>query len=137
MLSLASHSPQNITVPSLVIHGAFDPLLVLEHGVATHKAIPGSSFLKIDTMGHDLPEKHWGDIVGAIHEVAAKGVVAAGGSNKSTVGDAGKTESGTDAVAKEVQPEVKTVQNSKIGENGSGSSMPEGPGRVVVTAQAI
>jgi proline iminopeptidase len=46
---------KTIAVPTLVIHGAADPLLPLPHGVDTAKLIPGARLEVIEGMGHDLP----------------------------------------------------------------------------------
>jgi len=42
-------------VPTLVIHGADDPLLSHVHGQDIADAIPGAWYLKVNGMGHDLP----------------------------------------------------------------------------------
>ena len=55
-----------LTTPTLVIHGAADPLVQPEGGHATAAAIPGAELLMIDGMGHDLPIGSWPQIVGAI-----------------------------------------------------------------------
>jgi len=44
-----------IAVPTLVIHGADDPLIPAACGADTAAAIPGAEFMLIDGMGHDLP----------------------------------------------------------------------------------
>lgn len=41
--------------PTLVVHGALDPLIPCSAGEATAKAIPGARFEKRPRMGHDLP----------------------------------------------------------------------------------
>jgi len=46
-------------VPALVIHGAADPLITVDGGRATAKAIPGAELLVIDGMGHELPRPLW------------------------------------------------------------------------------
>ncbi|KGF82918.1 alpha/beta hydrolase [Massilia sp. JS1662] len=46
---------QTIVAPTLVIHGAADPLVPLACGVATAHAIPGARLEVIEGMGHDLP----------------------------------------------------------------------------------
>lgn len=46
---------RQIKVPSLVIHGAADPLVPLAHGEHTAKCIPGARLEVIPGMGHDLP----------------------------------------------------------------------------------
>jgi pimeloyl-ACP methyl ester carboxylesterase len=55
-----------VTAPTLVIHGAADPLVPLAGGRDTAAAIPGATLLVIDGMGHDLPPGAWPRIVGAI-----------------------------------------------------------------------
>jgi proline iminopeptidase len=45
-----------IAAPTLVIHGAADPLVPLAAGRDTAQHIPGASLLVIEGMGHDLPE---------------------------------------------------------------------------------
>lgn len=44
-----------VTTPTLVIHGVHDPLVPVEGGRDTAAAIPNSTLLEIDGMGHDLP----------------------------------------------------------------------------------
>ena len=46
---------RSITVPTLVIHGADDPLVPPAAGRDTAQQSPGASLLVIDGMGHDLP----------------------------------------------------------------------------------
>jgi proline iminopeptidase len=46
---------QTIVAPTLVIHGAADPLVPLACGVDTAQAIPGARIEVIEGMGHDLP----------------------------------------------------------------------------------
>lgn len=59
-----------ITVPTLVIHGADDPLIPPACGRDTAQAIPGADFLLIEGMGHDLPEMFHGRIIDAIDRTA-------------------------------------------------------------------
>ena len=61
-----------MSAPTLVIHGAADPLVPLEGGRDTARAIPGAELLVIEGMGHDLPEGAWPQLVGAISEHTAK-----------------------------------------------------------------
>lgn len=56
----------NLDVPTLVIHGLLDSLVLPSGGIATAKAVPGSQLLMFADMGHDLPEPRWDDIVSAI-----------------------------------------------------------------------
>lgn len=44
-----------IVVPTLVAHGADDPLIPLAGGLDTAASIPGSKLMVIKGMGHDLP----------------------------------------------------------------------------------
>lgn len=46
---------KGITVPTLVIHGADDPLVPLAAGEDTAACIPGARLVVIPGMGHDLP----------------------------------------------------------------------------------
>jgi pimeloyl-ACP methyl ester carboxylesterase len=46
---------RRLAVPALVIHGDADPLIPLECGLATARAIPGAKTEIIEGMGHDLP----------------------------------------------------------------------------------
>ncbi|HEY2790983.1 MAG TPA: alpha/beta hydrolase [Micromonosporaceae bacterium] len=45
----------DIVAPTLVLHGTDDPLFRLPHGEALARAIPHSSFLAVDGMGHQTP----------------------------------------------------------------------------------
>ena len=53
-------------LPFLVVHGEADPLVTLSGGEATAAAVPGSRFIAIPGMGHDLPEPLWAEITEAI-----------------------------------------------------------------------
>jgi len=53
-------------VPSLVIHGASDPLVDVSGGRATAAAIPGAELVVIDGMGHDLPRAVWPELASKI-----------------------------------------------------------------------
>ncbi len=44
-----------LTTPTLVIHGDADPLIPVECGLDTARAIPGARTAIIEGMGHDLP----------------------------------------------------------------------------------
>jgi pimeloyl-ACP methyl ester carboxylesterase len=56
-----------VKVPTLVIHGTQDPLVSVEGGKDTAKAIPGAQLMLIEGMGHDLPHGGaWPRIVEAI-----------------------------------------------------------------------
>ena len=57
---------QALIVPTLVIHGSDDPLLRVECGIDTAKAVPGSKLEIIEGMGHALPAAVWQKIIDAI-----------------------------------------------------------------------
>ncbi len=59
-------SLSTVKVPTLVIHGADDPLIPVEGGKDTARVIPGASLLIINGMGHDMPKGVWAEIVTAI-----------------------------------------------------------------------
>ena len=63
---------RSVSTPTLVIHGAADPLVPLEGGRDTARSIPGAELLVIEGMGHDLPEGAWPTLIGAISEHTAK-----------------------------------------------------------------
>ncbi|GAB4350321.1 MAG: alpha/beta hydrolase [Candidatus Abyssubacteria bacterium] len=63
---------KSVTAPTLVIHGAADPLVPVECGKATAEAVPGASLLIIEGMGHSLPPEVWPQIINAIAEHARK-----------------------------------------------------------------
>ncbi|OHC71699.1 MAG: alpha/beta hydrolase [Rhodocyclales bacterium RIFCSPLOWO2_02_FULL_63_24] len=47
---------RTIIAPTLVIHGAADPLVPLAAGIDTAKQIPGAALQVIEGMGHDFPD---------------------------------------------------------------------------------
>jgi pimeloyl-ACP methyl ester carboxylesterase len=67
---------RRIAAPTLVIHGAADPLISLSGGRATARAIPDAELMVIDEMGHDLPRPAWPRLIDAIasHARQADGV---------------------------------------------------------------
>jgi pimeloyl-ACP methyl ester carboxylesterase len=59
-------------VPTVVVHGAVDPLFPVEHGRALAAAIPGATLLEIAGMGHQLPPAtSWERVVDAVAAQAA------------------------------------------------------------------
>ena len=64
-----------IKMPVLVIHGVNDPLVPVEGGKATARAIPGAKLLLLERMGHTLPRAVWPAIIDAVavHAHAAGG----------------------------------------------------------------
>lgn len=59
-----------VTAPTLVIHGADDPLVPVEGGRDTAAHITGAKLLEIEGMGHDLPLELVDRIADAIAEHA-------------------------------------------------------------------
>jgi pimeloyl-ACP methyl ester carboxylesterase len=59
----------SLSAPTLVIHGADDPLVLVEGGENTAAAIPGAELMIIEGMGHDLPHGGaWPQIIDAVVE---------------------------------------------------------------------
>ncbi len=57
----------SLNTPTLVIHGADDPLVLVECGKNTAAAISGAELMIIEGMGHDLPHGGaWPQIVDAV-----------------------------------------------------------------------
>jgi pimeloyl-ACP methyl ester carboxylesterase len=54
---------RRISVPTLVMHGSRDPLFPLPHGEALAAAIPASTFVVLDGMGHEVPPPETWDVV--------------------------------------------------------------------------
>jgi pimeloyl-ACP methyl ester carboxylesterase len=63
--SLLAYDEQ-ITAPTVVIHGRADKLMRPSGGRAVAKAIRRSRLVLFDGMAHDLPEALWDDIVGEL-----------------------------------------------------------------------
>ncbi len=63
---------RELRVPTLVIHGAKDPLVTLSGGQRTAELVPEAELLVIDEMGHDLPRVFWPQIIDAITRHAAR-----------------------------------------------------------------
>lgn len=55
----------NLSVPSLIIHGDDDPLVPLSGGKATAESIPGAELKIVNGMGHAMPnlDNWWSDIL--------------------------------------------------------------------------
>jgi pimeloyl-ACP methyl ester carboxylesterase len=59
-----------VKAPTLVIHGADDPLVPLAAGEATARAVPGARLVVIDRMGHSLPRPVWPRLIDEIAAIA-------------------------------------------------------------------
>ncbi|MET9624874.1 alpha/beta fold hydrolase [Streptomyces sp. NPDC006464] len=56
----------SIAVPTLVLHGAADPMFPLAHGEALAEEIPGARLLVLADAGHGVERADWPTIVAAI-----------------------------------------------------------------------
>jgi len=63
---------RRLDLPTLVIHGAQDPVIAVSGGQATAEAIPGAELVVIDGMGHDLPRPLWPTIAERIAALVAR-----------------------------------------------------------------
>lgn len=67
---------RTLDVPTLVIHGADDPLVDVSGGHATARAIPGAELVIIEGMGHNFPRALWSrfaDLIAThVHRVEAR-----------------------------------------------------------------
>jgi pimeloyl-ACP methyl ester carboxylesterase len=70
---------QTITAPTVVLHGADDPLVPVEGGRDTAANIPGAELRVIEGMGHDLPPALYATFVDAILRAVARASVTAPG----------------------------------------------------------
>jgi pimeloyl-ACP methyl ester carboxylesterase len=70
------HRLGDVAAPTLVIHGADDPLFPLDHGIALAEEIPGARLLRLDGAGHLLSAADHAAVAAAIldHTAAAAGV---------------------------------------------------------------
>ncbi len=55
-----------LAVPTLVIHGWADPLILPSGGRRTAEVVPGANLLVLGDMGHDLPRPLWPLLLDAI-----------------------------------------------------------------------
>jgi pimeloyl-ACP methyl ester carboxylesterase len=69
---------KSVAAPTLVIHGADDPLVPVEAGQDTAASIPGAELIIVPGMGHDVTaaltpvlQKHVGDFIDRIERRAA------------------------------------------------------------------
>lgn len=57
---------RKLDLPTLVIHGADDPMVDLSGGRATAAAIPRADLVVFDGMGHNLPKQLWSEVADRI-----------------------------------------------------------------------
>jgi pimeloyl-ACP methyl ester carboxylesterase len=61
---------KTVTVPTLVIHGKVDPLVPVEAGIDTAKAVPNAKLVLVERMGHALPRAVWDAVIDPIAQHA-------------------------------------------------------------------
>ena len=54
---------RDVRVPTLVVHGLLDQLVMPSGGIATARAVPGSKLVMFPDMAHDLPRPRRAEIV--------------------------------------------------------------------------
>ena len=52
-----------VDVPTLIVHGTEDPIFPIDHGEALAKAIPGSTFVTWEGVGHEIPAPLGADLI--------------------------------------------------------------------------
>jgi len=65
-----------VRVPTLVVHGTDDVLVPIENGRRVAAAVPGARFLEVQGMGHDIPERVWSELAGAIEKLTQQSAPA-------------------------------------------------------------
>ena len=63
---------RSVSVPTLVLHGADDPLVNVSGGRAAARAIPGARLVVLDGMGHHLSRELWAEIARHIGELVGR-----------------------------------------------------------------
>ncbi len=61
-----------LALPAQVIHGDADPLVPVDGGRATARAIPGAAIEIIPGMGHELPRAVWPRVIDAVTRLASR-----------------------------------------------------------------
>ena len=63
---------RSVRIPTLVVHGDNDPLVILAGGLHTDETIPDAELMVIKGMGHLLDRRVWSDVIDAIAKLAAR-----------------------------------------------------------------
>jgi pimeloyl-ACP methyl ester carboxylesterase len=63
---------RSLDVPTLVMHGADDPLVDVSGGRATAEAVPDAELVVFDGMGHDLPRELWPRMAARIYALVQR-----------------------------------------------------------------
>ena len=61
-----------LDIPTVVLHGSADRLVLPRGGRATARAIPGAELRMYEGMGHDIPEQLWPQFVDEMERVAQR-----------------------------------------------------------------
>jgi pimeloyl-ACP methyl ester carboxylesterase len=61
-----------LALPTLVMHGDADPLIPIDGGRATARAIPGARLEIVSGMGHELPRAVWPQVIDGVTKLAAE-----------------------------------------------------------------
>ena len=61
-----------LRMPTIVFHGADDPLMPVEHARDTAACIPGAELVVVEGMGHDLPRPVWPRLVDAVTRLTSR-----------------------------------------------------------------
>lgn len=62
----------SIPVPTVVVHGAEDPLMAVGHGEALAQEIPHARLLVLPGVGHEFPRRAWDAVLPAVLEVSGR-----------------------------------------------------------------
>jgi pimeloyl-ACP methyl ester carboxylesterase len=63
-----------VRAPTLVVHGADDPLFPLEHGVALAREIPDAELVVVPEAGHGVPpERAWPELAARVAALTSRG----------------------------------------------------------------
>ena len=65
-----------VNVPTLVLHGAADPLVDVSGGRATADAIRDAQLVVVEGMGHDLPRELWPEMTERISDLVQRAEAA-------------------------------------------------------------
>jgi Predicted hydrolases or acyltransferases (alpha/beta hydrolase superfamily) len=57
---------EDLSTPTLVVHGTEDPVFPYEHAIALSQTIPAARLLPLEGTGHELPRRTWDIMVPAI-----------------------------------------------------------------------
>ncbi|MFD2028785.1 alpha/beta fold hydrolase [Promicromonospora aerolata] len=72
------HGPslRDVDVPTLVLHGADDPLIRTSAARVVARRVPGAKLVLLPGVGHDLPGVTWTTIAGEVRRLVADGVLS-------------------------------------------------------------